>query len=126
MDGEVWREDGLAGSPEPSRANGGTNAVQTVQRWLSMAGTVNGPPGRPGSNGDSPRRMLHPFVAEAGDLVALALETGQPERFLWIDEKTVTDNIGSRTGHNRGYRPRSDGAPSTDAHSASSLTCCSC
>ncbi|MEV0696116.1 hypothetical protein [Streptomyces sp. NPDC050388] len=104
VDGRVWREDDLGGAPEPSRALGGTSAVQTVQRWLSMAGTVNSPPGRPGSNGDSPRRMLHPFVAEAGDLAALALETGQPERFLWIDEKTVTDSIGSRTGHNRGYR----------------------
>ncbi|MFD8778367.1 NACHT domain-containing protein [Streptomyces sp. NPDC059916] len=103
-DDAVWREDDHDGSAEPSRAIGGTNAVQTVQRWLSMAGTVNGPLGPPSANGDAPRRMLHPFVAEAGDLVALALETGQPERFLWIDEKTVTDNIGSRTGHNGSYR----------------------
>ncbi|MGW2462427.1 ATP-binding protein [Streptomyces sp. NPDC001761] len=102
-DSAVWREDDVDGSGEPSPAIGGSNAVQTVQRWLSMAGTVNPAPAGPG-DGDAPRRVLHPFVAEAGDLVAMALETGQPERFLWIDEKTVTDNIGSRTGNNRGYR----------------------
>ncbi|MEU6593238.1 ATP-binding protein [Streptomyces sp. NPDC046881] len=103
-DGAVRREDDTDGSGEPSRAVGGCNAVQTVQRWLSMAGTVNTAPGWSGANGDAHRRTLHPFVAEAGDLVAMALETGQPERFLWIDEKTVTDNIGSRTANNRGYR----------------------
>ncbi|MGA5901024.1 NACHT domain-containing protein [Streptomyces venetus] len=86
---------------EPLPTVGGSTAVQTVQRWLAMAGTVNAPPG---AGSDSPRRLLHPFVAEAGDLVALALETGQPERFLWIDEKGVADNIGSRTDHPGGYR----------------------
>ncbi|MFF5847255.1 ATP-binding protein [Streptomyces massasporeus] len=89
------------GGREPGTTIGGSTAVQTVQRWLAMAGTVNAPPG---ANGDSPRRLLHPFVAEAGDLVALALETGQPERFLWIDEKGVADNIGSRACNSAGYR----------------------
>jgi hypothetical protein len=103
-DSAVWQEDDRDGSREPSGAIGGTSAIQTVQRWLSMAGTVNSAPGQSGANDGSTRRVLHPFVAEAGDLVALALETGQPERFVWIDEKTVTDNIGSRSGHNRGYR----------------------
>ncbi|MFF0159306.1 NACHT domain-containing protein [Streptomyces sp. NPDC005263] len=91
------------GGPD-SRAITGMTAVQTVQRWLSMAGTVNPAPGRPGANGDEPRRCLHPFVAEAGDMAALALETGQPERFLWIDEKSVADNVGARTGNPCGYR----------------------
>ncbi|MET9835253.1 NACHT domain-containing protein [Streptomyces sp. NPDC006385] len=95
------------GAREPAQALGGATAVQTVERWLSMAGTVNRPPGHPHVNGDSPRRVLHPFVAEAGDLVALALETGQPERFLWIDEKGVADNIGARTGRPEGYRKHS-------------------
>ncbi|MFG3018721.1 ATP-binding protein [Streptomyces sp. NPDC048254] len=103
-DDAVWQGNDSDGRPGPPRAIGGSSAVQTVQRWLSMAGTVNGPPGPPGTNGDAPRRTLHPFVAEAGDLVAMALETGQPERFLWIDEKTVTDNVGSRTEQNGGYR----------------------
>ncbi|MER6952684.1 ATP-binding protein [Streptomyces sp. NPDC000618] len=90
------------GSNPASRTVGGATAVETVRRWLSLAGTVNRPPGPPGANGEAPRRLLHPFVAEAGDLVALALETGQPERFLWIDEKGTADNIGARVGRDGG------------------------
>ncbi|WP_328876407.1 ATP-binding protein [Streptomyces sp. NBC_00287] len=104
--GQRGHDDGDGSSP-PSRTIGGTTAVDTVRRWLSTAGTVNRAPGPPevnGDNGDSPPRCLHPFVAEAGDLVALALETGQPERFLWIDEKGVADNIGSRVDHTEGRR----------------------
>ncbi|MGW7546138.1 ATP-binding protein [Streptomyces sp. NPDC054770] len=85
----------------------GATAVQTVQRWLSMTGTVNAPPGRADASGGTPRRCLHPFVAEAGDLVALALETGQPERFLWIDEKGAADNIGARADTCGGHRRHS-------------------
>lgn len=99
--------DDRDGVREPAQAMGGATAVQTVERWLSMAGTVNRAPGHAHANGDPPRRALHPFVAEAGDLVALALETGQPERFLWIDEKGVADNIGARTGHPEGHRKHS-------------------
>lgn len=86
---------------------GGATAVQTVRRWLSMTGTVNPPPGPAEGSGGTPRRCLHPFVAEAGDLVALALETGQPERFLWIDEKGAADNIGARADTGGGYRKHS-------------------
>jgi len=38
----------------------------------------------------------HPFVAEASKLAVLALETGQPERYIWIDESTLAGKIGSR------------------------------
>jgi NACHT domain-containing protein len=38
----------------------------------------------------------HPFVAEARTLVVWALETGQPERFIWIDESGVVARVGSR------------------------------
>ncbi|MFJ8632589.1 ATP-binding protein [Streptomyces sp. NPDC093568] len=93
------------GAREPVRVMGGTTAIRTVERWLSMVGTaVSRAPGYPEADGVSSRQSLHPFVAEAGDLVALALETGQPERFLWIDEKGVADNIGARTGNPEGYR----------------------
>ncbi|SHH97782.1 hypothetical protein [Streptomyces sp. 3214.6] len=101
------RYDDRDGEREPSRAIVGTTAVQTVQRWLAMAGTANTGPGPSGTNGDAPRCRLHPFVAETGDLVALALETGQPERFLWIDEMGVADNIGSRGRNSGGYRKHS-------------------
>ncbi|MEU9447927.1 ATP-binding protein [Streptomyces sp. NPDC048277] len=97
---------GHADGPWPN-SHGGATAVQRVERWLSMAGAENTAPGPPGENGGQVRRRLHPFVAEAGDLVALALETGQPERFLWIDEKSVADNIGARAEHPGGYRRHS-------------------
>ncbi|WUK16858.1 ATP-binding protein [Kitasatospora sp. NBC_00374] len=91
--------NGAAGRIEGSR---GTTAVQTVERWLSMAGTA-----RTAGDGAMPRQRLHPFVAEAGDLVALALETRQPERFIWIDEKGVAENIGSRADGSQHYRKHS-------------------
>ncbi|MFE6738615.1 NACHT domain-containing protein [Streptomyces tubercidicus] len=103
VDSMAGRDD-HDGTSDLPRVIGGTTAVETVQRWLSMAGTVNAAPSQPGLNGASGRRRLHPFVAEAGDLVALALETGRPERFLWIDEKGVADHIGSRNGSSRAYR----------------------
>ncbi|MDQ0686175.1 hypothetical protein QF032_005178 [Streptomyces achromogenes] len=104
----LWElPDTVGGRPDghqPFQPLGGATAVRTVQRWLSMAGTVNAVPGHTDQLGEPARRCLHPFVAEAGDLVALALETGQPERFLWIDEKGVADNIGARAGNTGGYR----------------------
>ena len=38
----------------------------------------------------------HPFVAQAGKLAVEALKTGQPERFLWIDESGIVSSVGSR------------------------------
>jgi hypothetical protein len=35
------------------------------------------------------------LVAEAGRLVVLALDTGEPERFIWIDESGVLGRVGS-------------------------------
>ncbi|MET9895914.1 ATP-binding protein [Streptomyces sp. NPDC006465] len=101
------RDSGRSNGHEPLQPLGGVAAVRTVRRWLSMAGTVNASSGRSDARGEPARRCLHPFVAEAGDLVALALETGQPERFLWIDEKGVADNIGSRADNAGGYRRHS-------------------
>jgi hypothetical protein len=38
----------------------------------------------------------HPFVTEARWLAVRALETGRPERYLWIDEDGIVSRIGSR------------------------------
>jgi hypothetical protein len=38
----------------------------------------------------------HPFVGEARKLAGMALETGQPERFMWIDESGILGRVGSR------------------------------
>ena len=37
----------------------------------------------------------HPFVVEACNLAVMALDTGQPERFMWIDESSVAARIGA-------------------------------
>jgi hypothetical protein len=46
----------------------------------------------------------HPFVVEAGKLAILALETGQPERFIWMDETGIVTRVGSLTGLPEGQR----------------------
>ncbi|MEV6206987.1 hypothetical protein [Kitasatospora sp. NPDC051914] len=43
-------------------------------------------------------------MAEAGDLAALALESGHPERFVWIDEKGAMADIGSSPADPGVYR----------------------
>jgi hypothetical protein len=65
---------------------------------------VAGPRGRAADHGTPAEHRVpsladqpeHPFVAEARKLATWALETGQPERFIWIDESGVVGKIGSR------------------------------
>jgi hypothetical protein len=46
--------------------------------------------------GASPtHRVEHPFVVETRRLAIRALETGQPERYMWIDESGIVSQIGS-------------------------------
>ncbi|MEU6572724.1 ATP-binding protein [Streptomyces sp. NPDC046805] len=92
--------DGNGDTAESSRA---TEPVEAVARWLTMAGTAHQRPPTDGSI-DHTVRLLHPFVAEAGDLVTLALETGHPERFIWIDEHGAIDNVGSTPADPERYR----------------------
>jgi len=68
----LWRV-----TDEPIRRRGDPKAI--VQHWM----------GYPGEQSE------HPFVAEAMELAVLALEAGQPERFIWIDESSVAARIGS-------------------------------
>ena len=63
-----------------------------VQHWLDVAGREStdrnphtGVPGVP-----------HPLVREAAQLAVLALRTGKPQRYLWIDEAGVVGQVGSR------------------------------
>ncbi|MFF7377045.1 NACHT domain-containing protein [Streptomyces massasporeus] len=71
--------DGAANS-HPSRGHG-SDPAQQVRQWLAR------PDGEP----------EHPFVTAAGKLCVWALETGQPERFLWVDESGVAAHVGSQT-----------------------------
>ncbi|MFB9393062.1 NACHT domain-containing protein [Streptomyces coeruleoprunus] len=63
-------------------ANGqGTDPVEQVRQWLAL------PDGE----------EQHPFVEAAAELCVWALQTRQPERFLWIDESGVAAQVGSQT-----------------------------
>jgi hypothetical protein len=69
--------------PDGGQQSGGGRDVghkALVERWAAS------PDGRP----------EHPFVVEARKLAALALETQQPERFIWIDETGILARVGSR------------------------------
>ena len=61
------------------------------------------------------RHTEHPFVEEAGRLAVRALETGRPERYIWIDESGIVSTVGSspaRPGRPRKHNlwiPRSTG-----------------
>jgi hypothetical protein len=56
----------------------------------------------------------HPFVVEARALAAWALETGEPERFIWIDESGILARVGSRPANPRsGRKPNLWIPPST-------------
>ncbi|MET9800128.1 hypothetical protein [Streptomyces sp. NPDC006368] len=59
----------------------GSDPAEQVRQWLAL------PDGK----------EQHPFVEEAAQLCVWALETGQPERFLWIDESGVAAHVGSQT-----------------------------
>jgi hypothetical protein len=99
-----------------ARNRGGASAAprRRVDQWLSTAGTrteaehnrllqqrasprrrVDGRSSRNGRNASIERSWLHPFVREAADLAVHALESGHPERFLWIDETGVISKVGS-------------------------------
>ena len=55
-----------------------------VAQWCGMAGSRR-----------RDRREVHPFVAETWRLSVRALETGLPERYIWIDESGVVSRVGS-------------------------------
>lgn len=96
-DGRAPGRDGASGGPmEP---------IRSVARWLAMAGSAHENPVPVGAAREHrAERVLHPFVAEAGDLVTLALETGHPERFIWIDENGASDSVGSAPADPERYR----------------------
>jgi hypothetical protein len=64
------------------------NPDAIVNHWLEEISAGQGRDGR----GD---RRIHPFVEAAAVLAARALETGHPERFLWMDESDLVTRVGS-------------------------------
>lgn len=78
-DGKTGRGGDGRSAAEKQPHQRGANPGATVGHWLKVA-----------KNGK------HPFVAQAGKLAVEALKTGQPERFLWIDESGIVSSVGSR------------------------------
>ena len=70
----------------------GAKPEAIVQHWLDVAGREHRLRGQ--AAGASAR--LHPFVRETAQLVVLALRTGRPQRYCWIDESGVVGQVGSR------------------------------
>jgi hypothetical protein len=64
------------------------NPDAIVNHWLEE---ISGEQPRDGRSGPA----IHPFVAAAAVLAARALETGHPERFLWMDESDLVTRVGS-------------------------------
>ncbi len=74
--------------PGEATARGQWNPDAIVNHWLEEIDGVQARDGR----GD---RRIHPFVEAAAVLAARALETGHPERFLWMDESDLVTRVGS-------------------------------
>jgi hypothetical protein len=82
----------LPGQPKKSADQHGAKPEAIVQHWLDVAG-------RDSTNRNQPAAVPaepHPFVQEAARLAVLALKTGKPQRYLWIDESGVIGQVGSR------------------------------
>ena len=78
----LWHlADGGSGRPDHERD---PDYKALVAHWSGIAGSQR-----------RDRRKVHPFVAEACRLSVRALETGLPERYIWIDESGVVSRVGS-------------------------------
>jgi hypothetical protein len=70
----------------------GAKPEAIVAHWLDVAGQERGDRSRPAAA----QPEQHQFVREAALLCVLALRTGRPQRYLWIDESGVVGQVGSR------------------------------
>ena len=96
----------------------GTGPAATVARWLTMAGSRCAPADQYAADKSGKGQLEHPFVAEAGDLAALALECGIPVRFIWIDESGIVGKVGSRPASPSDYRKHNLWIPPSSGWSA--------
>jgi hypothetical protein len=93
----------MSDGPKPASDKYGAKPEAIVGHWLDVAGRERA--------AHDPRAGLpaepHPFVREASQLAVLALKTGYPQRYCWIDESGVVTQVGSRNrGESTGQRSR--------------------
>jgi len=112
----VGKEPANTDAPHPRRR--GTGPAATVARWLAMAGSKCAPADQYAADKSGKGQREHPFVAEAGDLAALALECGLPGRFIWIDESGIVGKVGSRPASPSDYRKHNLWIPPSSGWSA--------
>ena len=116
--------DGYVGAKEPANTDAayprrrGTGPAATVARWQSIAGSKCAPADQYATDKSGKSQLEHPFVAEAGDLAALALECGIPGRFIWIDESGIVGKVGSRPASPSDYRKHNLWIPPSSGWSA--------
>ena len=114
--------DGYVGGkelvPEAHPQRRGTGPAATVARWLSIAGSKCAPADQYATDKSGKRQLEHPFVAEAGDLAALALESRIPGRFIWIDESGIVSKVGSQPASPNDYRKHNLWIPPSSGWSA--------
>jgi hypothetical protein len=108
----------LANKNEAHLRRRGTGPAATVARWLSMASSKSAPVDQYAADKSGKGQLEHPFVAEAGDLAALALECGIPGRFIWIDESGIVGKVGSRPTSPSDYRKHNLWIPPSTGWSA--------
>jgi len=90
------------GPKQPSDKHG-AKPEAIVQHWLDVAGRERADRDQRAGVPAGP----HPFVREASQLAVLALKTGHPQRYCWIDESGVVAQVGSRnTGIRTEHRNR--------------------
>jgi len=82
----------LSDQPKQAADQHGAKPEAIVQHWLDVAGRESTDRNQPIDVPAEP----HPFVLEAAQLAILALKTGKPQRYLWIDESGVVGRVGSR------------------------------
>ncbi len=82
----------LSDGPKQPADKYGAKPEAIVRHWLDVAGQERADRSRPA--GGHPEQ--HQFVREAALLCVLALRTGRPQRYLWIDESGVVGQVGSR------------------------------
>ncbi|MFF4403170.1 NACHT domain-containing protein [Streptomyces sp. NPDC001404] len=89
---------------DPAHRAKRTDPAQAVARWLALAGSKQDQRSLHPDDRTPKGIRLHPFVAEGAALAVLALESGHPERFLWIDETEAMVNVGSSPEDPGAYR----------------------
>jgi hypothetical protein len=82
----------LSEGPKQPGDSRGAKPDAIVEHWLDVAGRERTDPSQLLGAPPGP----HPFVREAALLAVLALKTGRPQRYCWIDESGVVGQVGSR------------------------------